>query len=161
MIAGIIATGLFLDWYYSRETRRGVAGPESRLPPMVLGYSMVPIGLLCFGWTVQYRVHWIVPILSTVLMGIGFTSVTLSSWSYLIDAYGVYAASATAGAVVLRNAASAALPLAAPPLQDRVGLGVAYTILAAIALLFTPAPYILMRFGRRIRGHKLGKLSQA
>ncbi|KAL9617809.1 MAG: hypothetical protein Q9160_007414 [Pyrenula sp. 1 TL-2023] len=160
MIAGIIATGLFLDWYYLRQSRKGYAQPESRLPSMLVGYLVVPLGLMAFGWTTQFRVHWILPVLFTFPMGAGFTAVTLSSWSYLIDAYGVYAASATAGVVVLRNAASAALPLAAPPLQDLVGLGLGYTIFALIALAFAPAPVILIKFGERMRDPELKASSE-
>jgi len=45
--------------------------PEYRLPPAILGGILVPIGLFWFGWTTYRSVHWIVPIIGSVLFGTG------------------------------------------------------------------------------------------
>ena len=159
MIIGIITSGVFLDWYHRRATRVGKSGPELRVPPMIVGSIAAPLGLLALGWTAQYRVQWMAPILSTFLVGAGFTAVTLSSWSYLVDAFGIYAASAIAAATALRNAVSASLPLASPGLRQRTGLGLGYTILSLIALAFTPVPILLMKYGQRLRSQNIEESS--
>jgi len=48
---------------------------------MILGGLCTPIGLFWYGWSAQVRVHWIVPIVGTVLIGMGmmFTYVRLPS----------------------------------------------------------------------------------
>ena len=45
--------------------------PEYRLPLLWPGAITVPLGLFLYGWTAQYKVHWIVPILGTALLGAG------------------------------------------------------------------------------------------
>jgi hypothetical protein len=52
-----------LDRIYNYYTRKngGAGRPEYRLPSMVPGTILLPIGLLLTGWSVQYKLHWIVP----------------------------------------------------------------------------------------------------
>ncbi|OCL09910.1 MFS general substrate transporter [Glonium stellatum] len=151
MILSVHFCGQFLDRYLQRKIAAGHGRPEHRLPPMVLGSVLVPLGVLAFGWTVQMHVHWVVPILFSTLVGFGFVANSISAWSYLVDAFGIYAASATAGNVVLRNAASAALPLAGPPLSERLGFGLGYSVLALVGVLAVPISLILMYMGERMR----------
>lgn len=51
----------------SEEDGQGMK-PEYRLLPLPYGTALVPAGLFVYGWTAQYHIHWIVPILSHVLM---------------------------------------------------------------------------------------------
>lgn len=152
MISSVVLCGMFLDYHLKSKARAGNGKPEHRLPPMALGSILVPLGLIAFGWSVQAHVHWIAPIASTALVGFGFVAVSLAASSYLIDAFGIYAASATAAATVLRNVGSAALPLAGPPLYAKLRLGIGNTVLGLVALAFAPVPLLLMRCGERMRG---------
>lgn len=115
---------------------------------MLFGNILVPLGLIGFGWTVAMRVPWIVPILCTAITGFGFVSISLSAWSYLVDAFGIYAASATAAVTVVRNIAAAVLPLTGPPLLAGLGHGWGMTVLGLVALLLSPLPMVLMRRSR-------------
>lgn len=151
MIVGVQLCGQFLDRYLSRKMKNGGAKPEHRLPPMILGSILVPLGLLAFGWSVQARNHWIIPILFSTLIGFGFVANAISAWSYLVDAFGIYSASATAGNMVLRNAASAALPLAGPALSGKLGIGWGYTVLALIGAIAVPISMLLSRQGEKLR----------
>lgn len=45
--------------------------PELRLPPAILGGILVPISLFWVGWTTYPSVHWIVPIIGSILFGAG------------------------------------------------------------------------------------------
>lgn len=123
MISSVVLCGSFLDSHLKKKESQGVSKPEDRLPPMALGGILVPFGLILFGWTAGEKVHYIVSIGATVFVGFGFVAVFLASQSYLVDAFGLYAASATAATVVVRNVASAALPLAGPPAFEKLGLG--------------------------------------
>jgi hypothetical protein len=33
----------------------------------------LPVGLIIYGWTAQYHIHWIVPIFGTFFIGVGFS----------------------------------------------------------------------------------------
>lgn len=60
------------------KAKGGEILPEMRLPPLIWGYLSFPAGFLVFGWSTQYGVHWIVPILANGLTGIGVIFVYVS-----------------------------------------------------------------------------------
>lgn len=152
MISSVVLCGAFLDSHLKKKkASRGSTRPKDRLPPMALGNLLIPLGLVLFGWTAQEKVQYIVPIGGTVFVGFGFVAVFLASQSYLVDAFGLYAASATAATVVLRNLSSAALPLVGPPMFEKLGLGLGATVLGSVALVFMPIPFLIMRYGQRMR----------
>jgi hypothetical protein len=49
----------------------GVKRPEYRLPLMVWSSLITPIGLFLYGWTVEFNLNFMLPILSSALMGVG------------------------------------------------------------------------------------------
>jgi hypothetical protein len=73
--------------------------------------------------------------------------------TYLIDAFTLYAASVTAANAVMRSLLGAILPLAGPKMFQHLGLGWGSSVLAFIALALLPAPFVLLRYGERIRTH--------
>ena len=154
MISSVIMCGAFLDAYLRKKSLSGPPKPEYRLPPMILGIVLIPIGIVAFGWSAQARVQWIVPIGSTALVGFAYVAVELATFSYVVDAYGIHAASAMAAITVLRNILAAALPLAGPPLFSRLGLGMGCTIFGLAMLIFVPVPIVLMRHGEKLRGRE-------
>lgn len=52
--------------------------PEYRLVLMIFFSPFVGVGLLLYGWTIFYKVHWIVPIIGTGFVGIGAFFVLVS-----------------------------------------------------------------------------------
>jgi hypothetical protein len=120
---------------------------------MLFGSLLTAVGMLGFGWAVKQRGHYMVPIVMSGFVGMGFCAVVVGSWGYVVDAFGLYSASANAAAMVLRNAGSAALPLAGPPLVEGVGYGWGFSILALSTLILAaPIPMFLMRRGERPAG---------
>lgn len=150
-IIGMFGCRASLDRYVNRMKSRGGMKPEHRLPPMVVGGLLVPISLFWYGWSIEKHVHWISPIVATALLGIAVVSTLIPAFSYLVDAFGIHAASALAATITLRAVTGAFLPLIAPPMYDKLGLGWGNSLLGFIALAFMPVPFIMMRYGARIR----------
>lgn len=71
--------------------------------------------------------------------------------TYLIDAHGVYSASAVAGSILLRSLGGALLPLAGGPMFDQLGFGWGSSLLAFIAIAMIPVPIAFMKYGEKIR----------
>jgi multidrug resistance protein len=90
---------------------KGMAPPEARLPPAIIGSCALPIGLFWFAWTNYPSIHWSVSIIATAPFGFGMVLVFLSIMNYLIDTYVIYAASVLAANSVLRSLFGAAFPL--------------------------------------------------
>ncbi|KAI9650473.1 hypothetical protein NHQ30_000489 [Ciborinia camelliae] len=132
--------------------------PEHRLPPMLLGGTLLPLGLFLYGWTSQYHLHWIAPIIGTSLLGFGLMVTLIPTSTYLMDVYTIYAASASAANLCLKNLFGTVLPLAGPPLYKTLGLGWGNSLLAFLALAFVPIPLILMKFGKQLRSSEKRRL---
>lgn len=62
-ITGLYGGGKATDrlWAYLKAKNEGRTSPENRIPLFIPGLVMVPMGLLCYGWAAEKRVHWIVP----------------------------------------------------------------------------------------------------
>ncbi|KAI1327088.1 cycloheximide resistance protein [Xylariaceae sp. FL0255] len=125
--------------------------PEYRLQLLPYGAALVPAGLFIYGWTAQYKIHWIVPIIGTGIGGIGNLLVFLCIQTYLVDAFTVYAASAVATNTVIRSIAGAVLPLAGLQLYATLGLGWGNSLLAFIAVALLPVSVVMLKCGERLR----------
>lgn len=77
--------------------------------------------------------------------------------TYLVDAYTVYAASASAAAGVFRSLFEALLPLAGNSMYGALGWGT--SLLGFIAVAFALIPFILWTFGERIRENRFFKVN--
>lgn len=64
----------------------GLAPPEGRLPPALVGSVLLPVGLFWFAWTNGTNIHWAVPIVGSGFFAAGIVLVFLSLLNYLIDA---------------------------------------------------------------------------
>lgn len=152
-LISLIANGLTSDYIAKKEAKDGEIKPESRLTPLLVGVLLIPAGLIWYGWTAQYKVHWIVPIIGTAFIGMGVNLVWIPIQSYLIDAFTIYAASALAANTVVRSVFGVVLPLAGQPLYDNLGLGWGNTLLAFVALATAPLTWLIMKYGERMRLH--------
>ena len=127
--------------------------PEDRLPMyMVLpGSLLIPVGLFIYGWGADFKVHWILPQIGTTIMSFGMITILMCILSYLVDTYGVHAASAVAASTVLRSLLGALLPLCGLDVYNALGLGWGNTLLGFIALGMAPIPVLFGMFGERLR----------
>ncbi|GAA5841535.1 hypothetical protein JCM3766R1_003979 [Sporobolomyces carnicolor] len=162
MITAVIAN-VFENKRYVKALIKagGSLPPEARLPLCCVAGVMLPVGLFWFAWTTQPSVHWIVPIIASFPFGMSMVLVFLTMFSYLIDVYYVFAASALAANAVLRSLLGFAFPLFTRAMFERLGTQWALTLLAFLALAFTPIPFLFYYYGDRIRakstfapGHK-------
>lgn len=61
-IASQLGTRLADRYYkYLCEKNDGQSRPEFRLPALVVGASIVPVGLIWYGWSARSNIHWIMP----------------------------------------------------------------------------------------------------
>lgn len=71
LLIGNMIFGYASDRVLSRKSQGKEPKPEYRLPLMIPAALCIPACLFIYGWTVLYKVHWIVPIFATSLLGIG------------------------------------------------------------------------------------------
>ncbi|KAE8389001.1 major facilitator superfamily domain-containing protein [Aspergillus alliaceus] len=160
MIIGIGTNPLwhrnFMRLLQEHQAKTGTAGssePEFRLPPAVGGAPLVTIGLLWFAWTTYPSVHWIVPIIGSGIFGAGVIMIFSGVFTFLVDAYPLYAASALAANSFSRSMFAAAFPLFGQAMFRNLGYQWAGFLLAMITLVLAPFPYIFYKWGAKIRQH--------
>ena len=135
-----------------KKSHNNVGQPEYRVPLMVPGSCLVPIGLFIYGWTAQNKTHWILPNIGATIFSAGVIIGFQCIQTYIVDSYTLYAASALAAAAVLRSFAGFGFPLFAPYMYNALDYGWGNGLLGFIAIgLGLPAPFLLWFFGRVLR----------
>ncbi|KAI1749727.1 major facilitator superfamily domain-containing protein [Xylaria castorea] len=154
-LSGLLVFSILSDKLVNQKNggvKDGTARPEERLILMKWIAPITPLGLFLYGWTAEYHIHWIVPILGTFIVGFGSLFIAIPAQAYLVDCFGSAAsASALAANLVIRAPFGALLALVAPPLYARLGLGWGNSVLGFIVLAFTPVPWLLYHYGETIR----------
>lgn len=125
--------------------------PEYRILLLVYLAPLVPAGFFIYGWAAEYRVHFVIPILGTTLIGMGGAAVFTAVSTYLVDSFTIHATSALAANTLIRSTVGAVLPLAGPKMYKSLGLGWGNTILGLIAMIFLPLPWVLYKHGQFLR----------
>ncbi|KAK5156651.1 hypothetical protein LTS14_004863 [Recurvomyces mirabilis] len=143
----------------------------------VVYFSMGPLDRLVLIWSISLRVlcSWqlttaVVPIIFSALFGLGNIFCFGGIFTFLVECYPLYAASALAANSFARSSFAAAFPLFGVQMFNSkfivspngtglwsnniedLGYQWASSTLAFIALAMTPFPYLFFRFGKRLRG---------
>ncbi|KAL9596046.1 MAG: hypothetical protein Q9219_006062 [cf. Caloplaca sp. 3 TL-2023] len=135
-----------------KRRNNGIGKPEYRIPVIVPGSLLVPIGLLIYAWTAQEHTHWIGPNIGIAIFSCGTITGFQCVQTYLVDAYTRFAASAIAASTVLRSLAGFGFPLFAPYMYKRLDYGWGNSLLAFLALILgLPAPFLLWLYGEKLR----------
>ena len=71
--------------------------------------------------------------------------------AYVVDACGIYSASAMTGVIVSRCLAGTFLPLGMAPLIDHLGYGWGFTCLAALSMCLAIIPVLILKYGEKWR----------
>jgi len=156
MLVGILtscaAVAFYSTKYYQpRLKARGKILPEDRLPPIMLGSVVLPVGLFWFGWTSSPSISWVPQIISGFFIGSGVMLIFTNGITYLVDIYLQSAASAMAANTFVRSAAAAGLPLAAPTMYRRLGTAWATSLLGFLCVALIPAPFLFYKYGESLR----------
>ncbi|KIX93942.1 uncharacterized protein Z520_10279 [Fonsecaea multimorphosa CBS 102226] len=131
--------------------KHGKVIPEERLPPMIVGAAVLPIGLFLFAWTSDPHITWVPQVLATALLGMGCLSTFWQGTNFIIDCYGFYSNSAIAVNTFVRSIAGAGFPLFAPAMYHNLGVAWATSLLAFLCVVFFPVPVLFYIYGAKIR----------
>lgn len=159
LAVGLCLCSLAVPFVYLRykkgieNSANGDLPPEQRLIlPMALAW-MIPAGLFWMAWTDYSSVSVWSPLAASVLVGIGILSVFISSYQYVIDAYGIYAASALASFTFVRYMCSGAAVMFAYPMFVNLGNHWALSLLGFLSLVMVPVPFVFFIYGYKIRSY--------
>ncbi|THV71743.1 putative MFS polyamine transporter [Aureobasidium pullulans] len=130
----------------------GTAAPEHRLYAGMVGSIFLPISLFWYAWEVKMNGNWAALVAAGIPFGLGSFSIFLSSITYMVDVYKARAAaSAIAANGVLRYLLGAVFPLFTIQMYQSLGPHWASSIFAFVAVLLMPIPWLLFKFGHKLR----------
>lgn len=131
-------------WAFKEEYRR--------LPLVCIGGPLNAASQFWLAWSSRPDVHWVVPMLSGVLFGLGVDLIFMGLANYLTDAYDIFSGSAMASSVFSRNIAAALLlPLASYQMYNKLGVAWSCSILGFCALVMSIGPFVFIKYGPQLR----------
>ncbi|KAI1639138.1 major facilitator superfamily protein [Biscogniauxia mediterranea] len=146
-------TNLWQERHYQRRllASGGSIVPEERLRLAMVAAIIFPLSMFWFAWTTYSTIPAIVPIIASAFWGWSFYTLILMTFQYTEDAYGVFSASALAGIGLVRNIFGAVFPLFGRHLFSSLGYQWGASLLALLAVVLVPIPFVLARQGPTLR----------
>lgn len=130
---------------------RAAVTPEFRLWPAIITSPLLPISLFWLGWTDYAWISIYSGLAACFCFGIVLNAMYVSSYEYIIDSYGEKASIALASVTMMRYLIAGGMVMAARPMFSKIGPHWTMTLLGCIAVVLTPAPFVLYKYGTRLR----------
>ncbi|KAJ5334370.1 uncharacterized protein N7506_008153 [Penicillium brevicompactum] len=152
LISFVISKTL-LDKIYTKlqSLNNGDGIPEHRLPLSIIGALTLPPALILYGWCAEYTLPLPVFLFATVWIRVSMMLAYLPLTAYIVDACGIYAASAMAGFISARCLAGAFLPLSISHLTGKLGYSGGLSVVGGLSLSFALIPILISRYGAQWR----------
>ncbi|KAI0838857.1 major facilitator superfamily transporter [Hypoxylon sp. FL0890] len=146
----VVVCDLTMDRIYVklRDSHKGAGQPEYRLPLVIIGGFIMPFITAWYGWAAQTNASVFVLLFSVGAIGVALMLGFLPLYAYVVDAFGLYAASAMTAVIVSRCLAGTFLPLAVGSLVSEFGYGIGLSVFAGASLFLAPIPVLVLRYGK-------------
>jgi hypothetical protein len=154
--------GPLMDWIFRRQKARAPNGeetPEFRVPYMIIGLVLFPVGLFWYGWAVEAHAPWAVVDLGALALTWFSFMYNQGFLAYMLDEF-THTASANAAVRVFSNLMAFVFPLFAPQLYERLGYGWGNSLLAFVFMAFG-IPWVLILWFRGPQLRAIGKTQAA
>lgn len=146
--------GPSMDYIFRKLKARGKDGstaPEFRVPFIVPGMALIPVGLFWYGWAAETGMHWVMVDVGVSIFVCGSFVLAQGMLAYLLDEFH-HAASANAAARVLSNILGFVFSIFAPRMYSRLGYGWGNSVLGLVFIgLGWPVPILLWQWGAKLR----------
>ena len=152
VLIGCVTISVVTKTSFAKSMKKmGRVIPEERLPPMMAGAVLLPIGLFWFAWTSNPNISWVAQVFSGIPIGCGVLMIFLQAFTYIIDVYLMTANSALAGNTMIRSLAGAGFPMFAQAMYGNLGVPWATSLLGFLAIAMAPVPVLFYIYGDKIR----------
>lgn len=172
-ILGSLISGRVMNYFYQKEVKRfqaqhgkdTIINPRdgkfnihrARLLPLPFISTLQIIGCLVFGWTIEYKTHYIVPILFTALVSFAsLFSYNLSS-TLIVDLFPKDSSSASAAVNLTRCLLCAAGIAAVDKMDEAMGTGGTFTLMSGFLFLSWGLNFYEIRHGPKFQQERLKK----
>ncbi|KAG9230816.1 MFS transporter [Amylocarpus encephaloides] len=157
-ILGIPAGGPVGEWVANYFTIRnnGIREPEFRLPAIGISVLTAPLSLILYGVGLQYKMHFMVPVLGLSLLSFSGGQAINISFVYILDAYAPVAGEATITQLAFKSLIGFALSAYTNVWIAQQGQMMAFVEMGIITLFVLLLAVPLFVWGARLRRWSLG-----
>lgn len=142
---------LMFNYLARRPGHNAEPAPEQKLLPMIVPAPILAGCLFWIGWTNRVDISYWSDLSACCVFGFSVMALFTSTYHYLLDCYGVDAASAMGAATFMRYMASGGMVMITEPMYERLGVEWTMTLLGSIAAILSPLPLVFWYYGRTIR----------
>lgn len=125
--------------------------PEARIETTMVASIIITGALFWFAWTSLPSVSFWSPLIAGGVFGAGLFLVFMGFLVYITEVYIANAASAMAANTIVRSAFGAGFPMFGEQMYRTLKPKWASTVLAFIALAMVPIPFVLYKYGPKLR----------
>ncbi|KAF8519537.1 MFS general substrate transporter [Gautieria morchelliformis] len=153
-LVGELGGGMVIDYITKRERQKhgGNDEPEVRLRAIWTGEILVPVGLLLYGFGLQYRVNYMLPIVAIGITMAGAQIIATVTYVYAIECYPQESGDTSQLINVIRQELGFAFAFYAIRLGDRIGYQFTYLIFSIVGSVVVFVPIVWLMFhGKAIR----------
>ncbi|KAF7342631.1 MFS general substrate transporter [Mycena sanguinolenta] len=154
---GELLGGVVIDrsMYLSRKSHGGEVVPEVRLHGIWAGAILHPIGVLIWGFSWQYKTHWMAPTIGFAIMNFAAQNISTVIYSYIADCYKPQTPESAQVLNFVRQTFGMTIGFWAIPMGTKIGyqsMGVTLALVEVVT--FVPIIFLMYR-GKSIR-EKMG-----
>ncbi|TIA82263.1 hypothetical protein E3P98_01499 [Wallemia ichthyophaga] len=147
-----LAIGGIANYFLQERLYQKKRTPEARLYLAMVGGVCLPVGCFIYAWTSYPDVHWMGQCVGLTVILFSIYIIYNTSFAYMSDAYRLYASSAISAQNVFRNLMGGTTPLYITRWYDSMtGFNWTSCTIAIIAALLGVVPFILFKYGEKIR----------
>lgn len=155
VVGSFLAVPVCIGWDYTLRSakKKGKTWAHKdefqRLPLALVGGPLLTAGMFWIGWGTKSN-YW-VAMFGGLPFGIGFVLIFVALFNYLVDSYQVYSASALGATSISRSTFGVALPFAAKPMFEQLGVPWACSLLGFVSAAMCLIPIVFIRYGERLK----------
>ena len=157
---GELAAGWVIDYIVKRE-RRKIGGrdpePEVRLKAIWTGEILVPVGLLIYGFCLQYRTVWIAPLIGMGTACFGLQVITTTCYTYAIDCYRPEGSEVSQLINFCRQEIGMTFAFYAIDMAEKIGYQFTFLFFALLGSVVAFLPMLVLMWKGQEWRYKLGK----
>lgn len=130
----------------------GISEPEHTLYLFIASCILVPFAMILYGLGVTYHQHWFALVITQVALAMNSSLCVAAALGYAISSYRELSGQMVTTCVLIRNTMSFAINYGITPWLEASGYLRVYCIVAGIGLVWNASLFLMVRYGRTIRG---------
>jgi hypothetical protein len=151
VLANILVPLQMRDIRHARRHRLRRPEPECNLYTGMFAAPIIPLSLLWMGWTARPSISIWCPLTAALFFGFGILGAVIASYQYITATFEYHTASALATIQATRSTTAGVRAVLAQIMYRDLRESWTLTLLAGIATIFLPLPYLLFKWGSHVR----------